>query len=86
MTSNRYGVIGASVTEESQLMWNTFRATAKSLGMNYTRALEQAAMMWLARHTGPDGSPRPVNPFEEGQALPVAHDLFVDPLPLEGDQ
>lgn len=66
MTSNRYGVIGANVTEESQQMWLEFRHSAKHRGMNYTRALEQAARLWLDRHPAPrqdNPNPPQVNPF-----------------------
>ena len=61
MTSNRYGVIGASVSENTQGMWNQFRARAKARGLSYTRALEQAARLWLDQ---PDPvAPPKENPF-----------------------
>lgn len=65
MTSNRYGVIGASVTEESQSMWVRFRLVSKTLGLPITRSLEQAAQLWLDKNTSEDGAPRLHNPFKD---------------------
>lgn len=55
MTHSRYGLIAANVTEETQEFWIKFRQTAKTLGFSYTKALEQAARLWMESHLDRDG-------------------------------
>lgn len=67
----KYGVVVANVTEDTQEFWNGFKRAVKAKGLSYTSGLEQAAHLWLARERG---QVTQTNPFQQ---LP-----FVDPAPV----
>lgn len=70
----RHGVVAANISDESLPLWTQFRAMAKGFGLKYTTALEQAARLWIAANSAPDGSPARHNPFQPPP--------FVDPAPI----
>ena len=47
VTYQKYGIVAANVTEQTQGLWLEFKGLARSKGVSYTRALEQAARLWL---------------------------------------
>lgn len=68
--AQKYGVVVANVTEDTQEFWIGFKQAVKAKGLSYTSALEQAAHLWLARERG-----------QVVQTNPFQPPPFVDPAP-----
>lgn len=48
--SNHQTTIVAYITQETRDMWTRFRAVTRKLGVPRSRALAQAAQLWLDKH------------------------------------
>lgn len=44
---NARGIVAAHVNERTQELWDEFREHARTRGLSNTRALEQAAALWV---------------------------------------
>lgn len=71
MATNKLPNMTANVTEQTEDLWSRFIGVHRSLGLSRTKALEQAAALWLDANTDPAGQPWRHNPFRAGPA-PVA--------------
>ena len=63
MATNKLPNVVANVTKDSEDLWWDFIQAAKAFGLTRTKALEQAAALWLQSNTKPDGTPFRANPF-----------------------
>lgn len=62
--SLKFGVVVANVSAETQHFWIHFKRVVKDSGLSYTKALEQAAVLWLDSRDQPWNKPVEAVPEE----------------------
>jgi hypothetical protein len=92
--SKSYGAVVAHVNASNRDSWNEFRRVADEIGVPYSRALEQAARLWLENRRAPAPViPQPaaapaqvpvIPPVFPSTAPPQSRDPFAGPQPGAG--